>query len=390
MSPTNDTNRPDPRGFLRRHMKIADKFAYFDHAAVSPVSNAARLAMTNYLVQVENQGDIAWRDWAKGVETGRKRASQLLDCQASEVSFIPNTTYGINVIANGVPWQAGDNLVVPDNEFPSNLLPWKLLASRGVEVRLVPAADQLDIDRMMEFVDARTRIVTVSWVHYASGYRVDLAELCERVHAKGAKLFVDAIQGLGAFPLSVRDIAIDFLAADGHKWMLGPEGAGFMFIRQNHLDWLNPIMMGWGSVQQAHDFAPQQAELKNEASRYEGGSANMIGLLGLSASLQVLLEAGCHQASSGFANTILDTSQYLETKLKQLGATVFRTSNPNRQSGIVSFEINGHDSQRIRQTLLDENIVVSVRHHRIRAAVHAYNTKQDVDRLIAGLPAFFA
>jgi selenocysteine lyase/cysteine desulfurase len=366
-------------------MKVVESCAYFDHAAVAPISTPARLAMSEYLQQVENQGDIEWREWAKGVEIGRKRAAQLIDCTPDEIAFIPNTTYGINVIANGVPWQPGDNLVVPDNEFPSNLLPWKLLVRRGVEVRIVPTNGQLDIDRLLEFVDSRTRIVTASWVHYATGYRLDLAELCARVQARGAKLFVDAIQGLGAFPLSIRDVPIDFLAADGHKWMLGPEGAGILFVRKGHLDWLEPIMMGWGSVSQAHDFSPEQSELKKQASRYEGGSANMVGVLGFAASIGVLLEAGCHRASSGMADTILQTSGRLEDGLKAMGAHVFRHSNIDRQSGILSFELPNQDSHQVRQRLLNEKIVISVRHGRLRAAVHAYNIDDEVSRMLSTL-----
>ncbi len=369
-------------------MKVVENCVYFDHAAVAPISTPAQRAMSEYLRQAENQGDVEWREWAKGVETGRKRAAQLIDCGHEEIAFIPNTTFGINVVASGIPWQSGDNLVVPGNEFPSNLLPWKLLARRGVEVRIVPAVEYLDIDRLLEVVDSRTRIVTASWVHYASGYRADLAELCDRVQARGAKLFVDAIQGLGAFPISVRDIPIDFLAADGHKWMLGPEGAGILYIRKKHLDWLEPIMMGWGSVQQSHEFSSEQSELKMQASRYEGGSANMVGLLGFSASIGVLLEAGCHRASSGLADAILEMTGRLEAGLRSVGANVFRHPRVDRQSGIVSFELPNKDSHLVRQMLLEQKIVVSVRHGRLRAAIHAYNSHDEVDRMLSTLSDF--
>ncbi len=385
MTRKTDTDLPRSGDFLRRQMRIVDRFAYFDHAAVAPIPIPTQAAMSNYIEQVANQGDTGWGDWAMGVEIGRIRAADLLGCDVEEIAFIPNTTFGINVVASGVPWQPGDNIVVPDNEFPSNLIPWRLLARRDVEVRLVPIDGHRHIDRLLDFVDARTRIVSISWVDYLSGYRIDLAELCERVHERGAKLFVDAIQGLGAFPLSVAEIPIDFLAADGHKWMLGPEGAGLMFIRKSHLEWLEPIMMGWGSLKQAHQFSPEQTELKNQASRYEGGSANMAGLLGFSASLALLLEAGCHRSNSGFGATIIETAGYLEEGLRSIGAKIDRDPNPLRQSGIVSFEFTGQDSHRIRQRLLDQNIVVSVRHGRLRAAVHAYNAYHEVDRLLSTL-----
>lgn len=366
-------------------MKIVERYSYFDHAAVSPIPIVSQLAMAEYVEQAANRGDTCWTSWAKGVEVGRERAATLLTCTPEEIALIPNTTFGINLVANGVPWQPGDNLVVPDNEFPSNLLPWRLLSQKGVEVRLVPTHNGLQIDQLLSLVDDRTRIVSVSWVHYASGYRIDLAELCERVHQRGAKLFVDAIQGLGAFPLSVAEIPIDFLAADGHKWMLGPEGAGLFFIRQKHLDWLQPLMMGWGSLRNSHQFDPTLTELKHQASRYEGGSANMVGLLGLSASLSVLIEAGCHRDSSGFGETILSSASYLENGLRKLGAILYRDSNPLRQSGILSFEFASQDSLKIRQFLLDENIVLSVRHGRLRAAVHGYNSQVEIDHMLAVL-----
>ncbi|MDZ4848381.1 MAG: aminotransferase class V-fold PLP-dependent enzyme [Pirellulaceae bacterium] len=382
------TNGPKNPDYLRNQMVIGEELAYLDHAAVSPITRPAQVAMFRYIDQVATQGDLSWGEWAKGVEIGRERAAALLSCQIDEIAFIPNTTFGINVIAHGVPWQPGDNLVVPDNEFPSNLVPWRLLQKRGVEVRIVPTNGDLSLEQLMKFVDSRTRMVTISWVHYASGYRIDLAKFCEQIQSRGAKFFVDAIQGLGAFPLSVREIPIDFLAADGHKWMLGPEGAGLLFIRQRHLDWLEPIMMGWGSLQQSHRFDPNEKELKSQASRYEGGSANMAGLLGFAASLGVLLEAGCHQPSSGIGERIVATSHFLESGLCRLNAVVYRDPDPLRQSGIVSFEFPGHDSHRVRQILLDRNIVLSVRHGRLRAAVHAYNSKQDIERLISALSEF--
>lgn len=385
MSPKTDTIARDSAQFLRGQMKIVERFSYFDHAAVAPLPTPSQLAMSAYVDQVATLGDTVWPEWAGGVEQGRRRAAALLAVQEDEIAFIPNTTFGINVIANGVPWQPGDNVVVPGNEFPSNIVPWRLLERRGVEVRIVPVDGDLDIDRVLEYVDRRTRMVSVSWVHYASGYRVDLAEFCDRVHERGAKLFVDAIQGLGAFPLSLSQIPIDFLAADGHKWMLGPEGAGLLFIRQSHLDWLEPLMMGWGSMRQSHQFDPHQTDLKNQASRYEGGSANMAGLLGFSESLGVLLEAGCHQSLSGFGEKILETTSYLETGLRRLGANVYRATNPFRQSGIVSFDLPNKESHRVRQMLLEKNIVLSVRHGRLRAAIHGYNSVQETDRLLSTL-----
>ncbi len=364
-------------------MPVTERWIYLDHAAVGPLPRPTAQAIATYVQQAEQEGDTAWPQWAKGVEVCRQRASRLLHCELSEIALIPNTTYGINLIANGLRWRPGDNLVVPSNEFISNLLPWRLLENRGVEVRCIPGDDDMLIDQLLKTMDSRTRLVSLSWVHYLTGYRADLARVCEAVHANGSLFMVDAIQGLGAFPLSLGDIPIDFLAADGHKWMLGPEGAGLMFIRQNQLDALEPIMMGWGSIEQAHKFDATEMRLKNSASRYEGGSANMAGLLGFSESLEVLLHSGCHDPGSCFADSILELGMQLEQKLRRLGANVARHPSQLRQSGIVSFTLPNQDSMLVRAKLLEQKIVLSVRHGKLRAAIHAYNTESEIEQLIA-------
>jgi selenocysteine lyase/cysteine desulfurase len=358
--------------WLRSQMPVTHAYCYFDHAA-------------GYLEQVTASGDCDWPEWARRVERGRQQAAELLSCGTDEIALVPNTTFGINVVAHGIRWKAGDNLVVSRREFPSNLLPWRLLERAGVEVRLVDGCDDQLTKRLCESIDRRTRIVTVSWVHYRHGYRTDLVAIGEAAHAQGARLMVDAIQGLGAFPLSLAEHPIDFLAADGHKWMLGPEGAGLLFIRRGGWEELDPLMMGWGSVDQAYRFDPEAMTLLPSAARYEGGSLNMAGMLGFAASLEVLLAAGCHRWESGMAATILELADYAAEGLRRLGAIVERHPDPRHRSGIVAFTLPPHDSSLLRQRLLQEKIVVSVRHGQLRAALHAYNTTQEIDRLLSVL-----
>lgn len=385
MKATTSTNRPAEGDFLRSQMPVTDRWIYLDHAAVGPLPRPASAAISRYAHQAELEGDTAWPQWSRGVEVCRERAARLLECKLAEIALIPNTTFGINLIANGLRWKAGDNLVVPANEFVSNLLPWRLLENRGVEVRCVSGDDDKMVDQLLNAMDNRTRLVSLSWVHYLTGYRADLTRICNAVHGNGSLFMVDAIQGLGAFPLSLAEIPIDFLAADGHKWMLGPEGAGLMFVRQHRLDDLDPIMMGWGSIEQSHKFETTEMRLKNSASRFEGGSANMAGLLGFSESLELLLQAGCHDPSSGFAERILELGAHLEQQLRQAGAKVLRASNRSRQSGIIRFVIPSQDSTLIRAKLLEQKIVVSVRHGQLRAAIHAYNTTSEINQLIGSL-----
>jgi selenocysteine lyase/cysteine desulfurase len=376
---------------FREEMPIAQRFAYFDHAAVSPLPAISAEKIASWANQIASQGDTLWPQWAREVEAARTQAAALLGASESEIALVPNTTFGINIIANGIPWAPGDSVVVPSNEFSSNLLPWKMLARLGVEVRIapMPATEARSSTSMLEhilpLVDRTTKVVSVSWVSYSSGFRCDLAELCERLHARGIKLFVDAIQGLGAFPLSVRSIPIDFLAADGHKWMLGPEGAGILYIRSEHLDWLHPTMIGWNSVVNSHHFSPEASELKANAQRYEGGSGNMPGQLALGASIELLRD--CNRAEAGFPLTtsITDHCNYLADSLVRIGASVYRAEDPKCHSGIVPFTIPDVDSAAVRAHLLKQDVVLSVRHGFLRAAVHGYNTTSDVDRLIEGV-----
>jgi selenocysteine lyase/cysteine desulfurase len=380
-----DTNGLVGGALLRGHMPVVERLAYFDNAAVAPLPEPTRQVIESYAQQAAFEGDTRWPEWALGVETARRRAAELLSCNTTEIALVPNTTFGINLVANGLRWSAGENVVVPANEFPSNLLPWRLLERRGVEVRLIEGNDDELVRRMIESIDRRTRLVSISWVHYSTGYRADLAAICEQVHARGALFFVDAIQGLGAFPLSLNEIPIDFLAADGHKWMLGPEGAGLFFVRQSKLEQLDPIMIGWSSVENPHHYDPTSLAIKPTAARYEGGSTNMAGMLGLSESLRLLLDAGCHDPHGSIEATILELTERLASGLQSLNAEVNRHPKRNHQSGIVSFRFPGTESSSIRSDLLREQIVVSVRHGFLRAAIHAYNDKAEIDRLLETL-----
>ncbi len=369
---------------LREQMPVTGRFAYFDHAAVAPLPERTRQAMAAWLVEATEQGDTCWPGWAKQLERLRDAAARLLHAKPEEIALIPNTTTGIAAVAEGFPWQPGDNVVVPDNEFPSNLLPWLHLQRRGVEVRLVPAGDdgRLDVQKIAQSIDRRTRLVSVSWVGYATGFRIDLARLCELVHSRGSLLLVDAIQGLGVFPIDVQQVPIDFLAADGHKWLLGPEGAGLLFVRQQHLDLLVPHQVGWGSLPPAEAFSAKELRLRPTAARFEVGSSNMIGLIGLLASLELLLELGANAPGAPVADAVCDQARLLVEQLRRIGATPFWPAERAAQSGIVPFLPPSGSPERVRRHLVEQGVVLSVRGGYLRAAVHAYNDASDRQRLI--------
>jgi selenocysteine lyase/cysteine desulfurase len=381
------------RDRLRREMPVTERYAYFDHAAVAPLPQASADAIRTWVDQSLLHGDIHWPKWSAAANRLRASSAAMLHCQPKEIALVPNTTFGINVVAHGFRWNPGDNenVVVLENEFSSNLLPWQQLVRRGIQVRQVPVPPNgiVDLESIRARIDGKTRIVSVSWVGYASGFRIDLEALCDMVHRAGALLFVDAIQGLGVFPLNTSTIPIDFAAADGHKWLLGPEGAGLLYIRQSNLDRLEPMMTGWGSIEASHLFQTHGMQLKNDASRYEGGSANFAGQIGLGESMQLLIGLGCHQIHSPVAEAVLENAALIEEKLKSIGAIVMGArSQPlpmHNLSGILSFQLPHRDPMEVRQKLLQESVVLSVRHGCLRVATHAYNSREDIARLIDAL-----
>ena len=368
---------------FRAQMPVTKNWAYFDHAAVAPLSLPTATALEKWSHQAVHHGDTQWPDWYAGAELTRQHAATMIGAHTDEIALVPNTTTGIHLVAEGFPWQAGDNLVTLSNEFPSNLYPWMNLQSRGVETRRVVVEHAaIDIDQILEVCDERTRIVSVSWVGYASGWRIDVNRLVEAVHNRGGLLFLDAIQGLGVFPLDVQQCGVDFLAADGHKWMLGPEGAGLFYIRKEHLNRLRPLGVGWHSVVHAFDFSHVDLNLRPTAARYEGGSQNMAGMLALGASLEFLTEMGVGTNASTVADRVLQVTDASVDRLRRLGAIIHSDrKNIKHNSGIVSFSIPGKDPTEIRQRCLEQKVVLSCRDGRLRISPHAYVNEEDVERL---------
>jgi len=378
----------ETRQRLRAEMPVAGRWAYFDHAAVAPIPERSAAAVRKWCEESLADGDTRWPEWSRGAEATRDAAARLLGAERDEIALVPNTTAGITLVAEGLDWRPGDNVVTLADEFPSNAYPWLNLATRGVETRRVPTdtSGRLDLDKLAAACDERTRIVSVSWVSYSTGYRHEVDRIAAIAHERGALMMLDAIQGLGAFPFDVRNTPIDFLAADGHKWMLGPEGAGLAFVRRAHLGRLRPFGVGWHSVVHAADYTRIELNLKPSAARYEGGSQNMVGMLGFGASLELLLELGIQN----IAASILDITGQACERLKAFGATVISDRGPEHRSGIVAFEWPGHDPLAVKKHCLYRKVVLSCRAGRLRISPHAYNNGEDLDRLIEALQSYSA
>ena len=371
---------------FRRHMPICDRFHYLDHAAVGPLFGPAALAMQQFTLEASQSGDTVWPEWNQTLGRVRRCTAELIDADPSTIATIPNTTSGINLVAEGFPWKEGDNVVLPDGEFPSNLFPWLNQRSRGVEVRQVARrSGVVNVDDLMGQCDERTRIISVSWVGYATGFRVDIDQLVDRAHRRGILVLLDAIQGLGVYPISVRQTPVDFLVADGHKWLLGPEGFGVAMIAREHFDRLRPTNVGWASVRESHNYAEPTFELANAATRFESGSANMIAAAGLHQSLDYFNTIADRHGRSAMADRVIDAGDRLAESLRSAGATVRPRSNGQQRSthgsGIVWFDVPGVPPAEVRRVALDAGVVLSCRGGGVRAAIHAYNNGDDIDAI---------
>ncbi len=383
---------------LRNQMPVTAEYAYFDHAAVAPLPQPARLAMDGYTDQCAAHGDALWLTWARRVESLRGRLAQMLGAQAEEIALVPNTTHGINFIAQGIPWQVGDNLVVPENEFPSNMLAWQTLDDRGVEIRKVAVVDgRFGADDIRPLLDERTRLVALSWVGYATGFRADIETITDLAHGRGIPVMLDAIQGLGALPLDISRVPADFVCADGHKWLLGPEGAGFLYVRKEHLNWLKPVGIGWNSLKQGafepvSDDQDWRALLKSTAARFEGGTTNMAGMHGLDASVELLLDSGLRENPSRTESAILENVGQIESTLRSRQWTVRLPELHRERSGIL--RVMAPDSADTnwlagaRKFLLRKKVVTSVRGGGLRISTHAYNNRDDITKLVDALEEF--
>jgi cysteine desulfurase / selenocysteine lyase len=370
---------------LRGEMPVTRKWAYLDHAAVSPITAPAQTAMAQWLVECAEEGDTVWPEWSRKVNEGRVTAARLIGADPDEITLVGSTTAGINLVAEGLDWRDGDNVVTLDDEFPSNLYPWMHLRDFGVETRRVPTVDgRVDYKKLAAHCDGRTRVITVSWVGYANGCRRDLTKFCEIAHKRKALLFVDAIQGLGVFPLNVSQTPIDFLAADSHKWMLGPEGAGIAYIRRDRLPLLRATGVGWNSVVQGSDYSKIELTLRETASRYEGGAKNISGLIGMAASLALFESLGV----ANLGASILEITDYACEQIEHLGYRVVSPREDGMASGIVSIDMPGLDVAAVRRHCLEQGVALAYRAGRLRISPHAYNNEADIDRFAGALASY--
>jgi selenocysteine lyase/cysteine desulfurase len=373
----------------RASFPVTEHWAYLNHAGVAPLPTTAADAMALYARQAAAHGSMAGEARAEQAEVVRAAAARLMGVPATDVAFVKNTTEGLAFVANGLEWKEGDRVVVPDLEFPSTLYPWLALQDRGVVVETVPpsgAGRCLPVDAFAAAIanGPPPKVVVTSWVQFARGWRTDLEALAGACHDAGALLCADVIQGLGVVPAQLAAWGVDFAMADAHKWLLGPEGIGVLYVAAHCLELLRPLEPGWNSVAHREQWDNLELVWDTGARRLEGGSHNFAGIHALGASLDLLLAAGVDEVWRHVDDLC---ERACATLVDEVGASIWSDRSPGGRSGIVTFAVDGHDPVRLHQSLVAQGIACSPRGGGIRISPHGYNTIEELDRLVHAVAA---
>ena len=368
----------------RSEFPVTETYIYMNHAGVAPLSRRSRDAMTEFLEDATVNGAVNAKCWEQAAEACRGVAAQLINADATEIAFMKNTTQGILIAANGIDWHTGDNVVTTAVEFPANVYPWWSLKERyGVQTRMVPEqTGRIHVEDVASAIDERTRAVTISHVEFASGFRNDIQALGEICRERDIWFIVDAIQSLGAIEVDVKSANVDILAADGHKWLLAPEGAAIFYCADDKRERLINTNVGWASVVNPRDFLNYNLTQKPDATRFEEGSYNSVGLYGLKAAIELLLDIGILTIETH----ILKLTEHLMAGLEAKGYRVVTPRADSERAGIVIFESNQRTPAEIYDILHAENIITAERGSGVRVSPHFYNTTSEIERLLEVLP----
>lgn len=371
------------------HFPHQQGLVYLNHAAVAPWPRQTAEAIKRFAEENATMGAWRYPQWVETEKQLRALARRLLNAPSiDDIALIKNTSEGLSIVASGIEWQPGDNIVTSDQEFPSNRIPWQALAKQGVELREADlSAQSTPEDSLLAQIDERTRLLTISSVQYASGLKMDLVGLGQYCQQRNILFCVDAIQSLGALAFDCQLMHADFVVADGHKWMLGPEGMGIFYCRPEARERLQLHQFGWHMVEAVGDYDRKDWRIARSARRFECGSLNMLGIIALKESLSFLLDAAgiAHVEREVLANTA-----YLIEKIQAApGLQLLSPASPERCSGIVTFKRQGADSSILHRYLSEQKVVCAQRGGGIRFSPHFYTPREGLEqalKLVAEFP----
>ena len=365
---------------------ITSHKTFLAHAATSPLPHYVSSAIFDYVKSASSIGQWEYLYRETEAET-RRFAANLINADEEEISFVSSTSMGLSTVASGLQWNKGDNVIVTDGDFPSNIYPWLNLRSKGVQVKYIPRNKEgaVTLKDVCEIIDKDTRLVSLSTVNFVSGFIIDISSIGEYLQKNDILFCVDAIQSLGA--VSVDTTYVDFLASSAHKWLLGPLGIGILYIKKKNIKNIYPILAGWKSVEDCNNYLNYNLNFLGSAQRFEPGALNIIGIIGLHAALKMLLEIKIENISERLRNV----REILVYSLKAKGYEIVGPTDSRFSSGITSFTSKNRDITNLREELVSNGFIVSLRHGLngnkcIRVSPHFYNTDDEISRFLSSIP----
>lgn len=372
---------------LRSCFPHLDHHTYLNHAAVSPISTRVRDAIDEYLAErhgAQRDAPIAnFGSFQPVMQRAKERAAQVLGAGAAQVEFVPNTSAGLNLLTRGLDWSDGDRVAVPDGSFPTNVYPFQNLEADGVSVDFVPTDEgAYTLSAIEDTLRPETRVLSISWVHFLSGFRADLAAIGALCEAEDVLFCVDAIQGLGALQVDVEAARIDFLAAGGHKWLMATQGAGLVYCRDALRDRLRPPT-GWlhGPVDWDH-LGRYDLTFHDDARRFRTGTLNAVGIVALDAALGLHLEAGPEWCE----DRLLKLAEALGDALDARGYRRYGRPDPAHASGIVTVAPDAPEA--LYEHLQAHDVTAALRNRKVRFAPSYYNNEADLQAVLDAVDAF--
>ena len=369
---------------LDREFPVRRQVAYFNHAAVAPLPRRVAGAIVAHAENARDRGAADWRKWYATIERTREKAARFLGAERTEIAFLPSTSWAINLVARSFPFEHGDNVVGDDMEFPSNALPWRLLEPLGVEYRAAAnRGGRVTLEDLARRVDARTRVIAVSWVAFHNGWVYPLDKIGAFCRERGIFFVVDGIQGLGALPLDVSRTPVDVLAADAHKWLLGQECCTVFYVRAEARERLPVLFGGWWNAkgEESEGFLADRYDFYSGSRRFEPGSLPTAQIAGLEAAIDLLSEIGLDNVRA----RLLDTVRALRDGLAARG---WRIATPEPLgSGILSAAPPSSDARAMAKALEAEGVIVAPREGAVRFSPHVGNDVAEVERVLQAIDA---
>ncbi|HUF05478.1 MAG TPA: aminotransferase class V-fold PLP-dependent enzyme [Aridibacter sp.] len=370
---------------IRSQFPALKRYAYLNSAAVSPIPVSAIEAVNSQLWDVAEHGSTHYPDWVATKNRARSLVAGMMKVEPEQVAFTRNTSDGFASVASAIDWEPTDNIVTFHREFPANFYAWRSVRDRyGVDLRLCPERDgRIDLDEFIGMIDERTRLVSISAVQFASGFRADLERIGAAAREAGALFSVDIIQGLGAMEFDLPACDVDIASGASHKWLSAPEGCGILFVSDRAREMLTPSLVGWISVEEPWDFNDLDQEYKPNALAWESGTGASSLFYGLEQSLKLITETGISRIEDHLA----DLSEVLCEGLRERGYSIVSSRLPGESSQIVSVRPpDGRSAEEVFRQLESEHIIVSARSGIIRISPHFFNVRGDIDRLLENLP----